>query len=134
MSLKVYINKLGKFIDKLILPSIESHQKRYKKNKRKIQKDVIKHITFKVEDLKNIILDTNEEIDFVSIYFRDYEDLIKDLKENKPIKSSYKEDGIKKDIMLTLYKIRDSKGQIWILVVDMTNSPNIGLRDYWLVP
>lgn len=125
--------KIVKFIDKLILPSIETHQKRYKKKEKKIKKGIIKGVTINISELKNLDLDSYKEIGFFSIYFKDYENFVNDLRENKPISPSYQEDGIWKDIMLSIYRVRDSRDQTWVLVVDMTNSPNIGLRDYWRV-
>ena len=35
--------------------------------------------------------------------------------------------------MLSFYKVKDIREQEWFLLVDMTNSPNIGLKDYWKV-
>jgi len=121
------------FIDRLILPSVESHQKKYEKNKKSIQKSMIKNLTLKVDTLKDIILDSYEDKGSVYIYFKDYKNLIKDLKNREYISPKYQEDVIRKDIMLNLYKVRDKKNLVWFLIIDITNSPNISLRDYWVV-
>ena len=128
MGLKKKINSL---IDKLILPSVETHKKRYVKNKISIQKSIIFNLTIKKNDLKDIILDTYEDKGFAYVYFKDYNNLINDLKECEYISPKYQENTIRKDIMLSFYKVKDKKDKIWFLVIDMTNSPNIGLRDYW---
>ncbi|WP_299132251.1 hypothetical protein [uncultured Tenacibaculum sp.] len=127
------MKKIVNLIDKLILPSVESHQRSYKRKEVKIKKEIIKGVTFNIHELKDINLNTYKELGFVSIYFDDYENLMQDLKANKPINPSYQEDVIKKDIMISIYHIESFNKQKWVLLVDMTNSPYIGLRDYWKV-
>ncbi len=133
VQIKVFKDWLVKIIDYLILPSVESHQRSYKRKEVKIKKEIIKGVTFNIHELKDINLNTYKELGFVSIYFDDYEILIQDLKANKPINPSYQEDVIKKDIMISIYHIESFNKQKWVLIVDMTNSPHIGLRDYWEV-
>ncbi len=125
--------KLISFIDAFFLPDAEKLRTKLEKKKKETGKLIVSNLTSKIDGLENIILDTYQEVGFVSIYFKDYKNFISDLKGNKPINPLYQEDIIKKDIMLNLYKVMDSKSQKWFLVVDMTNSPNIGLRDYWKV-
>ncbi|MBQ4822002.1 hypothetical protein [Aquimarina sp. MMG016] len=81
--------KIGDFIDKLILPSVETHKKRYAKNKVSIQKSIISNLTSNRDDLKDIILDTYEDKDSAYVYFNDYDNLIKDLKEREHISPKY---------------------------------------------
>lgn len=129
--MRTIMKKIVNLIDKLILPSVESHQRSYKRKEVKIKKEIIKGVTFNIHELKDVNLKTYKEIGFVSIYFDDYANLIQDLKANKPINPSYQEDVIKKDIMISIYHIESFDKQKWILIVNMTNSPNIWLSDYW---
>lgn len=127
------IKKIGQFIDKHLLTSVESHRASYEKNKHKTEPKMISFLIKEKEDLKDVVLSTYEDKNSAYVYFDDYDSLINDLKEREYISPKYQEDGVRKDIMLSFYKVKDKKNQTWFLVIDMTNSPNIGLRDYWKV-
>ena len=127
------LKKLSQLIDDHLLTSVETHRKRYEKNKHKTEPRMISYLISGKEDLEDLLLDTYEDKGSAYVYFNDYNSLIKDLKEHGYISPKYQEDVIRKDIMLSFYTIKDKKGQTWFLVIDITNSPNIGLRDYWKV-
>jgi len=127
----IFLKKIVNIIDKIFLPSVESHVKKYERNKENIQKEIIHNLTSKRDELKDVLINTYQDVGSVSVNFEDYETLLRDLKGNKGIQTSYQEDVVKKDIMINLYKVKDINKKKWFLVVDMTNSPNIALKDYW---
>lgn len=127
------VKKIGQFFDRVILPDSDRLMKRLQKKKDKTNRLIIKNTLSKNPDLRFVIMDSYTEKGFISIFGKDYDNLIKGLKERKSIAPINQEDGIKKDMMLSFYTIDDSKGNTWFLVIDVTNSPNIGLRDYWKI-
>ena len=103
----------------------------YSRDKLKIQKSIVNGLTSKNDDLKDIVINTTKYIDAAHIYINQYDNLIKELKTEAYDFSSNKEDGVRKNLMLTFYSVKDKHDITWFLVVDMTNSPYISLRDYW---
>ena len=127
------LKEIVHFLDTLILPSAKEHQIRYEKDKGAIQKEIIHNLTSKRDELKELVLNTYQDKGFAHIYFKDFESLICSLKNNEYFEPKYQDVTVKKDIMLSFYKVKDIREQVWFLLVDMTNSPNIGLKDYWKV-
>lgn len=124
-------SKIITFFNRLILPSAEKLMEDYSRDKLKIQKSIVNGLTSKNDDLKDIVINTTKYIDAAHIYINQYDNLIKELKTEAYDFSSNKEDGVRKNLMLTFYSVKDKHDITWFLVVDMTNSPYISLRDYW---